>query len=484
MSDFSFVGGAYEAPSIYQDAQELINWYCEVDHTKDAQVQGQAPQRGVIALYPTHGYTVQFQLPAGEVRGMHTLSGGSQMLAVCGNTLYVVSANFSFSAIGTLSSSSGVVSIEDNGIQAYLVDGLNRYSYDLTTLTFAVIGAGDGAFTGADRVAEVDNFFVYNKPGSQEWAATTALSTATAALSFSSKDGAPDNLVSLIVSNREVFLLGETSAEVWIDVGSFPFPFQRIPGTSSQHGCAAKHSVSRLGESFAFVSQDQRGQRLIMTAIGYQFKRISTHAVENSLVGKKVSDARAFTYQIEGHEFYVVTFPTADITWVYDLATDKWHKWLATGTNNVQHRHRANCYAVFQGLSLIGDYQTGAVYALSNSVYTDNGTLIKRLRRCPHLVQDFNRVYFNDLQIQFQPGVGLTTGQGSDPQVMLRWSNDGGSTWSKEHWKSIGRQGKYKNRAIWRRLGMARDRVFEVSVTDPVNAVIVSANLNAEAGDN
>jgi len=111
-------------------------------------------------------------------------------------------------------------------------------------------------------------------------------------------------------------------------------------------------------------------------------------------------------------------------------------------------------------------------------------------------VADFQREYFDELQIQFQPGVGIggvsnptsTSVVASDaienPEAMLRWSNDGGSTWSNEHWVSIGQQGKYKNRAIWRRLGMARDRIFEVAVSSPIKAVIVSANLKSSVGEN
>ena len=134
-------------------------------------------------------------------------------------------------------------------------------------------------------------------------------------------------------------------------------------------------------------------------------------------------------------------------------------------------------------MGIVGDYQNGKLYSLDHDVYTDDGNVIRRMRRCPHLVSDFNRIFHSSLQIQFQPGVGLDGNvQGADPQAMLRWSNDGGSTWSTEHWVSIGKIGKYKNRAIWRRLGQARDRIYEVVITDPVKAVIVSANLEAGAG--
>ena len=270
---------------------------------------------------------------------------------------------------------------------------------------------------------------------------------------------------------------------------------------------------------------------------------MSTHAVENSIQEIYVGNAVAFTQQIRGHEMYVVTFPDADLTWVYDLASQAWHKWLSFADGNF-HRHRTSCGTNFAGNIVAGDYQRGLLYQLSNTVYTEADAPIRRLRRAPHLTTDLQRQYFDEFQIQFQPGVGLAgidptdqpqnllaegypflateldeeittesnldllatatvsltddlltesgedilvssaTTQGVNPQAMLRWSNDGGSTWSNEHWTSIGKIGRYQNRAIWRRLGMARDRIFEVSISDPVKAVIVSANLKASVGDN
>jgi hypothetical protein len=319
--------------------------------------------------------------------------------------------------------------------------------------------------------------------------------------------------------------MGEASSEVWTDVGAVPFPFQRIPGTNTQHGIAAKFSLARFGDSFCYVSRNNRGQSQIMQMKGYVPTRISNHAVENSITNQYVDDAIAWTYQLEGHECYVVSFPSLELTWAFDIASGMWHKWLYTENDGTYTRHRGNCCAVFQGMVLVGDYEDGSIYSLDKNNYTDNGQNTRRLRRAPHLVSDFQRQYFDELQIQFQPGVG-TTGLSvavsgifigdpyiiypnaeliigpldtvyigienqinqntptNFPQAMLRWSNDGGSTWSREYWVTIGQLGKYKNRAIWRRLGMARDRVFEVSISDPVNAVIVSANLKATAGDN
>jgi hypothetical protein len=412
------------------------------------------------------------------------------------------------------------------GLGNYIVNNSQTISSrTMYVLNWSVLPTNDGAFQGGTIVDIVDNYFVYNDPNTQLWGASNVLSPITYGLSYASKFTGPDNLVSLICDHGQVYLLGEKTSEVWADTGTFPFPFQRIPGSASEHGISAPFSVSRVGNSFAYLAKNNRGQAEIVQMNGYFPQRISTHAVENTLVNKYVNDAVAYTYQLEGHEVYVISFPTLDLTWAYDSTTALWHKWLWVDSNNIYHRHRSNCSAFFQGIVLVGDYENGLIYQLDPSNYTDNGSLIRRLRRAPHLVTDLQRQYFDEMQIQFQPGVGLSgkpsltpilnatyyqspliittsltiapgntivvspstsqsTTTGVDPQAMLRWSSDGGSTWSNEHWTSIGKIGRYKNRAIWRRLGVSRDRIYEVVVTDPIKAVIVSANLKASQGDN
>lgn len=490
MPDFGFVGASYTTRSIYQDDQECINFYPEIDPTK------QPGERGIVAMYPTPGLVTEIQLPAAaEVRGMRALSGLQYAIAVCGNRVYKIDTNLNYTQVGLLTTSAGPVSISDNqmtteGLTAYIVDGVNRYYYKVSSNTFVTLPPSDGPWKGASVTDVVDGYVIYNEVDTQNWSSTDLDSPLSTQAWYGTKNGSPDNIVSLIVDHRQVYLLGEVTTEVWIDVGSqitglLTFPFQRISGTSSQNGCGAAFSVARFAETFMFLSRDTLGTATIGIMQGYEYKRLSTHAVENSLVGVDVSDARAWTYQVEGHEFYVITFPNADLTWVYDLATQQWHKWLYWDSPTATyHRHRANCGIAFANKNLVGDWENGKIYSLDFDAYTDAGNPIRRLRRAPHITTDLQRQYFEEFQIQFQPGVGLTTGQGENPQAMLRWSNDGGSTWSNEHWVGIGRQGAYQNRAIWRRLGWARDRIFEVVVSDPVKAVIVSANLKASAGDN
>lgn len=553
MSDFNFIGAAYTAASLTQDAQDLVNMYPETDPYLSGKSLLGAGDRQVTALYPTPGRTL-LATPgeAAPVRGFRVLPSGQIMLAVIGNVLYSITTAYMATAIGTLITSTGPVSITDNGVAAYLADGANRYYYQYkaasftasisgTVMTVSAVASGkilvgqlltgagvsagttitslgsgtggagtynisisqtvgsetinagstltvvtDGAFNGANTVDIIDNFIIYNNPNSNQWGCTNVISVVSGGLNFASTFVAPDNLVSLIADHRQVYLLGEYASEVWIDQGTQPFPFGILSGTSIQHGCAAAGSVARLGESFAFLSADQRGEGIVLMMNGYTPLRISTHAVETAIAGyiknSVISDAIAYTYQEAGHEFYVLTFPTADATWVYDLATQLWHRRGWRDSKNVLHRDRSNCCAVFAGKVVVGDYQNGNIYLMDQSNYTDNGDPIVCVRRTRHITADLKRVFHNNLQVQFQPGVGLQIGQGSDPKAMLRWSDDGGFTWSNEHWQGIGKVGQYKHRAIWRQLGQARDRIYEVSVSDPVYRVMVSANLNAKPG--
>lgn len=479
MSDFNFIGAEYIAASPTQDNQALVNWFPETDPTK-----GQ-DDRGVIALNPCPGTVTAVTLSAAaEVRGLHPLPGGATLLAVSGSTFYSLDTNYTPTIIGTLASSKGQVSITDNGVSAYITDGATRYSYTWGTGVFQV--QTDGAFTGADVCDEIDNFIIYNRPGTNQWGSTDVGSITSSALNFSSKIGYSDNIKAVIADRRQALLLGEVYSERWIGTGAFPFNFQILPGTSIQHGLQAVHSVARLGEGVAFLAQDTRGNTTVVVwgAAIPSPQRISTFAVEYAIQNYAVSnDAIAYTYTQAGHEFYMLTFPTQDVTWCYDLATNLWHKraWRDPGTA-IWHRHRSNCAASFNGDVVVGDYANGKLYTFSLTDYTDAGDPLPCLRRCRHLTTNLNRQFFSDLQIQFQPGVGLVSGQGSDPECILRWSNDGGFTWSNDHRLKIGKTGKYKHRAMKRRLGSARDRVFEIEVTDPVFRAVISANLNASSG--
>lgn len=361
------------------------------------------------------------------------------------------------------------------------------------TLTVTLSGYDkirDPNFLGSDRVDFIDGWLLFNQPGTQN-IYTTAPVPYTLIFQgafFAKNDSGSDNVVTHMAHNREWWVIGERHSEVWDDTGVSPnFAFSRIPGVAPQIGCAAPQSIARLGDSLCWLAKSERGENVVVRTNQYSFESISNHAVEHSITGfPLVSDAVGFVYEDEGHLFYQLTFPTADFTWVYDLTSSiksgvpQWHQRASFDTTTgTYHRDRANCFVNFQDLRLVGDYQTGQIHQLSRKFYTDAGNVLKSVRRAPHIWSrtDRKRLFYASLQVEFSPGVGLSSGQGSNPQVMLRQSNDSGQTWGSERWTTVGAIGETKNRAIWRRLGQSRDTVFEVSFTDPVNRDIVGATL-------
>jgi len=393
-----------------------------------------------------------------------------------------------------------------------------------TTLTFTpFLTELTTPFAGAVGCGFLDGWFVFNQPNSQIFWVMDSTGTTIDPLYFASAEGSPDNLVTLIVDHREIWLFGTNSVEVWYNAGLPDFPMARIQGAFNEIGCLAPYSVAKLDNGLFWLGTDQRGNGIVYRSKGYSGERVSTHAVEWQIQQyANLSDAVGYTYQQDGHSFYVLNFPTANTTWVYDVATGAWHE-RAGWENDTYTRTRGCCQMNYSNEIVIGDYRTGELFAYDLNVYTEAGSRQKWLRSwraLPTGQNDLNRTAQHSLQLDCEAGVGLsgysqeevndiiyiydrahdyildragsalkirdyaqyTITVGANPQVMLRWSDDGGHTWSNEHWKSMGQIGQTGYRTIWRRLGMTlklRDRVYEISGTDPVKIAIMGAELHA-----
>jgi len=374
------------------------------------------------------------------------------------------------------------VSIADNGTQIFFACNPDSYIYNEVTNVFAQITDPD--FPGAVTVGYLDGYFVFNEPDSQKvWVTSLLDGLSVDPLDFASSEGSPDGLVALIVDHREAWLFGTDSVEVWYDAGLADFPLTRIQGAFNEIGCVAAFSVAKLDNGLFWLGTDARGQGIVYRANGYTGQRVSTHAIEYAIAQyDDISDAVAYTYQQEGHAFYVLTFPTGNATWVFDVATQAWHE-RAGWDNGEFTRHRSNCQCNFGGNTIVGDFENGNIYQMTLDVYDDYDEPQKWLRSwraLPSGQNNLKRTAHHSLQLNCESGTGLATGQGDNPQVMLRWSDDGGHTWSNEHWSPMGKIGAYYQRVFWRRLGMTlklRDRVYEVSATDPVKVAIMGAEL-------
>lgn len=425
------------------------------------------------------GLKLQTTVGFGPIRGMW--SYGGYMYVVSGSQLYKVDSSYTATLIGAVAGT-GPVSMADNGIQLFVACNGPSYIYNANTNAFGPITDSD--FPGAVTVSYLDGYFVFNEPNSQKiWVTALLDGTSIDPLDFASAEGSPDGVVGIIADHREIWVFGTNSVEVWYNSGNADFPLSRIQGAFNELGCAAAYSIAKMDNGLFWLGQDARGKGIVYRANGYTGQRISTHAVEWQIQQYgDLSDAIGYTYQQEGHSFYVLIFPQANTTWVYDVATQAWHE-RAGWHNGSFTRHRSNCQVFFNGSVLVGDYQNGNVYAFDLDVYADNGQIQKWLRSwraLPTGQNNLKRTAQHAMQIDLESGVGLNLGQGSDPQVMLRWSDDGGHTWSNEHWSDMGKIGEYYRRVWFRRLGMTlklRDRVYELSGTDPVKVSIMGAEL-------
>lgn len=463
-----FVGPSYQARSLNADAQRAVNCYLETDPTS---------QRAPLALYGTPGLVLRATLGAGPVRGGILEAGYGWW--VSGSSVYRLDSSYTATLLGSIGSSSGQVSMASNGTQVLIVDGVGGWL--VNTATGALTQITDGDFpNGVRRATFQDGYFIVTgKAGSQQfWINEVAYDGAQwNGLDFASAEGSPDSTLGVISDHRELWLFGSNSAEVWVNTGSSDFPFQRSGNTFIEHGCASGATVAKADNTVFWLGTDDRGSGIVWRADGYTPVRISTHAVEKALASCTLSAASAFTYQQEGHIFYVLNLPEA--TWVYDAATQQWHEraWMDPATGALS-RWRGDSM-VFLGEHLVGDYQSGKVYSMDLDTYTDDGNPIKRIRAAQTAENLQLRMFYQSLQVDMETGLG--TGA-SNPQLILRWSNDGGHTWSNERMVSAGKVGQYGARAKFNRLGSGRNRVFELSMTDDAKFAVLGAVVEAEAG--
>lgn len=493
MAVVPFVGGSYEPVSQSLNASKTVNFYIEVDETK----QGKSP-RALIrtpGLKLVHTFTGQYGIRG---NGLYTTHNDvqDQMFVVYGNELWEMTAGGTWARRGTLQSTVGPVSIADNGRFLVIVDGQYGYAYDLQTTVFTPITDPD--FPGADRVTVLNNYLLFNKPRTQQFFWTNLSGVDFDALDFTSVDGFPDRLVSILAYRGELWLFGATTTERWYNAADLFFPFQRIQGGFSEQGMAATHSPAVIGDKLCWLTANSEGAGMAHITLAGQVQRISTHATEHAWQGyPQLSDALGWGEQRDGHEFYWLTFPSGNATWVFDISASLWHEraYLNPTTGNLD-RHRANAATYAYGKHYVGDWQNGNVYELDMATYTDNGAPIRALRRAPYVYAgkspaNLPWVFHHTLQIDCEMGTGVqgtvedgpaqvTEAYDTPPLLQLRWSDDGGATWTLERTASLGKVGARRARARFLRLGRSRSRIYEVACTDPVIKTVIGGYLESE----
>jgi len=361
----------------------------------------------------------------------------------------------------------------------------NEWTFNVPTTTPAGAGGLEvinnfrqitaAGFPGGNTVTFLDGYFIVNSPNTRQFYLSQLYDGFSwNALSFASKEAYTDNLEAVAVDNSCLVLLGFISQEYWQDIGAYPFPLLRIPGSPTDMGVAARWSIARCNGELIYLGRARRGGLSVVTIQNYRPVTVSTPDLDflfNEYVNP--SDAIAFSYCQNGHEFYQISFQQQGVTWLYDATSQVWSTLLSGATT----RHYANFGCQFDFHVITSDYRNGNLYILDPASYTDNGDLIARELITPHFFVNtsFNKLHIYRLRLDMEQGGGLNDGQGQNPQVMLQVSRDGGYTWGDEMWATCGAQGDFLSRAEWRRLGVSRNYVFKFRITDPIKTVLIGA---------
>jgi hypothetical protein len=492
MARFGFVGGSYQSQAYSADAQICMNLVPE-------KVESGAGKSEVIligspglALFGTLPDTPnrsnglwQAQLPNSVLRAF----------AVAGNTLFEVLSDGTSINRGNVLNDGLPVSLASSSIQLMIASGGQGYCLNFAT---NVLTGPIATITGVTQVGYIDGFF---------WAAIggTASIFISTALDGTTWDPAqkaivsvfPDNIISAAYTQRQLCLLGEKQSVCYYDSGNV-FPFDVVPGGFSEQGSAATFGVTKADNTLFGIWADERGGGVAFRAQGYTLQRISTHAVENAWLGySKISDAVAYSIQIQGHTFVIWYFPTANKTWVFDVATGLWAEWgFWAGSGYIAHRSCSHMFAF--GKHLVGDWNSGNIYQMSFPVSDgaggwlfcdDFGNPKRWLRRSPYVGMAGVYNYFNSIEFLMDVGLGpsipLTDGSGvaRDPQAIMRWSDDGGHNWPNERTLSLGKIGKFDTRVMDTQLGSvwgSIGRIWELSGSDAIPVRITDADLDAD----
>ena len=461
--DIPFAIQSYKDDSLPVSAQSCVNAYAELE-PPDAKTPVKVQGVPGVDLFATCG--------VGPVRGMCDLAGLAYV--VSGNALYTVDNLANVSLIGAGISGTAPVSMAPNGIQIAITNGVSGYIYDTSTVTFQQIL--DPSFVPASTVTCLDDYFIFDHVGTNQFILSDLLDGTTYdPTMFASAESDPDRVIGVHGVNGTLAIAGERTIEFWQDTGAVDFPWQVMKGATVERGVASPLAWAEEDDGHFFLGNDLVFYRLV----GTQPQRASTHALEKEWATySTTADAFCHSVTFGGHKFIYLTFPTANVTYGFDVATNLWHQRASTGAGGALNRWRANCslLAFSSTKMLIGDSLSGAIGAISPTNYgTEFGTPILLDMISPHIDGHGVEVFMPEFQLDMEGGTGIATGQGSDPQVMMSYSDDGGRTWSNEAWMPLGQVGQYLLRLRWTRLGSFYQRALRIKISDPVKRTIIRA---------
>lgn len=496
MPTIPLTSGAYSSQGYIANAQRAINLFSEINPKETTPIQP-------VTQYPRPGLNLLSAPPViGTGRCLFTSSKG-QLFACINQNIYYIDPNWTFTLLGALLTSQNTpVSMADNGSNVIIVDGdISANNIDITVSPPTMTIIGDPNFVGATRADFLDYFLILNQPNTNKWYSTLSNQLIFNALYIGQKTAWPDDIQCVIAIERQALILGKKKSEVWFNAGAVPFPFQIVPGVIIEQGCVAVYSAAKMDTNAYWLSESPEGDRMVMRCDNRNVaQRISTHAIENEIKKYvRVDDAIGSVFQVNGHSFYSLHFPTADVTWTFDEATKQWSQWAWIDTNGNLHRSRDTFHAYAYGKTLALDWANGNLYEVRPDAVTDNGVPIVWIRSFPHVVAELKYInqasFVADVQTGTLPGsgevtqflspwsLGFSSGFGPltavpAPVINLRVSRDGGVTFGNNRPKQRISAGFYRSMMRWRANGLARDAVFEVSSTAEMSGALQGAYID------
>ncbi len=460
------VGGSYQDFSLPFNAERSVNLYPVFDK------QG----KEVSALYSTPGLLLFGTAGIGYCRGAFAASNGRGFF-VSGANLYEIDNSGTTTNRGTLLQNSGNVTIAENGLQLAICDGANLYIFTYSSNAFAQVTDTDLPVCGT--VTFIDGYFIVNKVGTGSFYISALYDgTSWNALDFATAESSPDSLVRVYNALGQLWLLGSITSEIWTNTGSSAFPFQKISGGKLDVGILAACTTIALEASIIWLGQDDNGRFSV-----YQTTSVRPTVISPEPINLRFAQATlpeeivAYSYQEQGHTFVVFTGGGLETSLVYDTDTKLWHERAYLNPEGEFEQHLGYCCMSIFNKQLVGSRIDGKVYEMAMNIYSDNGDALLRERIYTHLVDENKRIRYNALNIGFETGTGLQTGQGQVPLVALQLSKDGARTWSTSYTTTIGRVGAYTTQVNFRRLGIAQQMTFRIKISDPVKVTICGSYL-------
>ena len=404
---------------------------------------------------------------------------------VSGSYLYSIASTGADTTIGEITGTGGV-SMANNGTKlCIVVPGGNAYVYDGATLSQIT----DPDYRASDTVVFKDGYFVFTaSDGTVFFNSALNDPSDIDPLDFGTAEINPDKIVAAHVNHNELFILGEETIEIFQNIGGSGFPFQRIQGANIQKGCYAKFTPVEFDNTFMFVGGGLNEKAGIWRVVSSQSaQKISTDAIDHAIqkfTDDEISNAFSFTFTTNGQFIAAFTFESSiipSVTFCYNATSQKWFQ-LQSGIDD--DRWRVNAIVNAYGKLLCSDSNDGRIGYLDN-IFEEYGETIYRERTSQPFNQGNVSQYWPEIELTMETGVGLTTGQGSDPQIRMSFSDDGGRTFSAEQTRSFGKVGEYKKRAIWRRNGrVPSNRVLRFTMSDPVKSNVIRLDGVLEQGYN